>query len=173
MTVSITINRLKSLTFAIVLLFSSESFGQTLLLTNEKTILSFNTTTGKEVLLAKDSSNSYLIYRFGKNGKTEFEFPQRNKSSWQNFTYSYYLRGGGVNNEGMDLNNIYFTNKGFQYVIYHTYYAGDKSEVGVKVINLKTNKKINIGGILKSRVGSLIDFRFNELLHITEYTFDE
>jgi hypothetical protein len=49
---------------------------------------------------------------------------------------------GGATNEGMDLNYVYFINNGFQYVVYQMYYAvGSKTNIGIKVIDLKTNKR--------------------------------
>jgi hypothetical protein len=38
---------------------------------------------------------------------------QKNK-----FTYSYYLRGGAEDNEGLDLNYLDYENGGYQYEIY-------------------------------------------------------
>ena len=119
-------------------------------MSNEKVIFSFDTQNGKKITLNKDSTNNYLIYRFGTKDKIEFEFPNKSKSSWTSFKYSFYLRGGGIQNEGMDLNFIYFTNKDFKYVIYDTYVAiGKKQNVGLKIINLKTSKTTNIKGNIK------------------------
>ena len=55
----------------------------------------------------------------------------------------------------MDLNYIYFTNKNFKYVIYDTYFAaGNKQNIGIKIIDLKTSKTTNIKGGRKA----LVDF---------------
>jgi hypothetical protein len=164
---------MKSILITIVLIISSTCFGQTYLQSNEQLIFSFQTKNHKQVYLVKDTSNKYISYRFGTNDKIEFEYPATGKDSWSRFVYSYYLRGGGIANEGMDLNYVYFTNNGFQYVVYHTYYAvGNQSNVGVKVINLKTNKTIDIKGDSKTRKGALVDFRENQLLEIGDELFD-
>lgn len=155
------------------LMASFVCFGQDYLRANEELILSFQTNTHKEVYLVKDKSNKYISYRFGSSDKIELEYPSTQKDSWTKFTYSYYLRGGGAGNEGMDLNYVYFTNNGFRYVIYQTYYAVEnKSYIGIKVIDLKTNKTVDIKGNMKTRKGTLVDFRYNRSLKISDELFE-
>ena len=103
---------IRHLTFFVLLNLTTTGFGQSFTLPNEEVIFSFNTQNGKKVTLNKDTANNYVIYRFGTKEKIEFEFPGKSKSSWTDFKYSFYLRGGGTQNEGMDLNYIYFTNMG-------------------------------------------------------------
>lgn len=120
-------------------------------------------------MLAKDSNNAYIVYRVYANNKLEWEFPEKNKSSWSIFKYSFYLRGGGPSNEGLDLNYIIFENKNFSYTLYDTYTAVvNRSDVGVEVINKTANKTTDLKGVYKTRKGSLIDFRTNHLLEILE-----
>ncbi|MBO9199548.1 MULTISPECIES: hypothetical protein [Niastella] len=158
------------LTLLAVMLFLSLTAGaQKVLLKNESEIFSFDTQSGKHVVLAKDKDNAYIVYRFGAKDSVEFECPEKNRDSWKKFKYSFYLRGGGVQNEGMDLNNVYFINNGYKYSIYDNYYSvGNKSQVGIRVTNLKTNRIVNIKGIGKTRKGTMIDFRVNKLLEIEE-----
>jgi hypothetical protein len=153
---------MKHFLIVLILLFSKISFGQTYLLKTEEIILSFETKNGKKAVLAKDTMNLYIVYRYGTTNKVEFEFPDKSKESWLRFKYSFYLRGGGTSNDGMDLNYIHFTNKNFNFTIYDTYNAIDmKSNVGIKVTNLTTNKTTDIKGIYKSKKGTLVDFRDN------------
>jgi hypothetical protein len=163
----------KNICFILFISFSSRVAAQKYTLQNEEVIFSFNTKNGKTVTLNKDKGNSYIIYRFGTKDKVELEFPEKSSSSWQQFQYSFALRGGGTQNEGMDLNYVYFTNNGFRYVIYDTYYAaGKKQAIGIKIINRSTNKVTNIKGDLKTRKGTMVDFRDNNLLTIGEELFD-
>jgi len=61
----------------------------------------------------------------------------------------------------------------FKYVIYNTYVAvGEKTNIGIKIIDLKTGKTSDIKGNIKSRKGDLSDFRDNNLLTIGEELFD-
>lgn len=160
---------MKKVCSILLLFFSLHSFGQTFLLRNEEIIYSFDTKKGKHLTLAKDTANKYIVYRFGTKGKVEFEFPEKNESSWTKFKYSFYLRGGGVQNEGQDLNYITFTNKDVEYIIYDTYYSiGEIIETGIKVTNLTTKKTTDIKGDHKTRKGTMSDFRDNGLLEITE-----
>ena len=157
----------------ICLLFPCRMIAQKYVLPNETVIFSFTTQNGKKATLNREKNNRYIIYRFGTQNKIEFEYPDTTKSSWTKLTYSFYLRGGGVQNEGMDLDYVYFTNRNYKYVIYNTYVAvGEKTDVGIKIIDLKTGKSSGIKGNIKSRKGSLSDFRDNNLLTIGEEIFD-
>jgi hypothetical protein len=121
------------------------------------------------MMLVKDKANAYIVYRFGTKDKVEFEFPEKNQGSWPKFKYSFYLRGGGIQNEGIDLNYVYFTNSNIKYVIYDNYYSrGEEHKVGIKVTNLKTKRSVDIKGDYKTRKGTMADFRDNNLLEITE-----
>src|SRR5579871_1334535 len=162
-----TFQNLRYSTLLAFLILSTKTFGQSFTLPNEIVIFSFETYNGKKATLNKDTANKYIIYRFGTKDKIEFEFPEKSQNSWTDFIYSFYLRGGGTQNEGMDLNYIYFTNRDFKYVIYDTYVAiGNKQEVGIRIINLKTNKTTIKKGDRKTRKGTLVDFRDNNLLKI-------
>ncbi|GAB2826852.1 hypothetical protein [Ferruginibacter profundus] len=160
--------------FFLASFFCSTSIrAQNFLLANEVNVFSFKTKTGKQVVIAKDTANAYLVYRYGSAAKIEFEFPYNSKTSWKNFKYSYYLRGGGLANEAMDLDYLYFDNNNFRYVVYNTYFArGNSFKTGIKIIDLKTNKTTNIAGNNKSKKGTLSDFRNNNLLEITDELFD-
>lgn len=165
-------NFLRKTLFIFLLIANFLVNGQKYILPNEVVIFSFDTLNGKMVTVNKDKKNKYIIYRFGTKDKVEFEFPNKLKSSWTNFKYSYYLRGGGVKNEAMDMNSLEFINENFKYVIYDTYYAvGNKQNIGIEITNLKLDKITIIGGILKTRKGTLTDFRDNKLVEIKENFF--
>lgn len=136
----------------VFLFLTSFCWGQEYLLENEEVVFFFKTKKGKKMVLAKDKENEYIVYRFGTENKIEFEYPAtKNKESWNHFTYSYYNRGGGPQNAGMQLKSIFFRNGNFDYTIYYSYYSEDDSyDVGVEVTNLTTAKNTDIKGILKS-----------------------
>ena len=152
----------------LLLTFTVTSFSQTYLLENEICIISFKTTNNKIVMLAKDKDNRYLIYRFGTKDKIEFEFPDKNESSWTKFKYSYYSRGGGKRNASQDLIHISFINNGYKYFLYDTYHSErDEFKIGVLVTNLTTQKNTDCKGKLKSKKGSL-HFKESNLLEVDD-----
>ena len=167
----------RRMAFALILLHLKPASckAQAYVLPNEKSVFAFKTKNGEKAVLAKDTSDKYLIYRFGTANSIEMEFPEkenRNKS-WDSFQYSYWLRGGGRENEGLDLNYIQFTRANFKYVLYDTYYAIDESEnAGIKVIDLKTGVVKDIKGLPKTKKGSLLDFRFMDAIKKSEEIFD-
>ncbi len=72
------------------------------------------------------------------------------------------------------MNSLEFVNENFKYIIYDTYFAvGNKMNIGIEIINLKSNKITNIRGILKTRKGTLIDFRNNKLVEVREDFFEQ
>lgn len=156
-----------------LLFFTSISFAQAdYVLFNEEVIFSFETAKEKQMVLAKDKENKYIVYRFGTKNKIELEYPEnKDKDSWKKFTYSAYLRGGGISNLAMDLNYVAFVNGDYKYVIYTAYIAeeGEKSNSGIKVLDSKTDKLItDIKGKQSTRKGNLTVFKDNELINQDE-----
>lgn len=166
----------KSITITALLLLASLPLAQAqrYILPNEKLIFSFETPEGKLMTLTRDRDDLYIVYRFGTAKNVELEYPaKKDISSWQLFKYSYYLRGGGPDNEGLDLNYVQFTNKGYKYVIYNNSAAADNSDdIGIKIINLKTKKTIDIKARKGSENGTLIDCRDFSLIGTSEEQFD-
>lgn len=159
--------------FLLLLVTLVDVHGQQYVLANEETVFSFRTKNGKIAALCKDKKGQYLVYRFGTSAKTEMVFPALTASSWEAFKFSYYMRGGGPQNEGMDLNYVSFISKGYKYVLYDTYHAvGEKRKVGVKVIDLQTEKVTDIRGVVNSVKGNITQFRDNKRLEITDELFD-
>lgn len=163
------IKNLKPVILFLFMLFSGLSYGQDYVLPNEVNIFSFETQSGKKMTLAKDKYDRYIIYRFGSETKIEFEYPEKTRESWKKFTYSFYLRGGGKINEGMDLNYVTFINKDFKYVIYYSYFAvEEKVNIGIKIIHLISKKTVDIKGDYKTLKGNLVNFRDNNLIKIDD-----
>lgn len=154
--------------FSFVFLFAVISFSATATGTlnqgDETVVFSFNTLKGNKTLTVSMSRDgSAIVYRFGKKSKIELEYPKDKKDSWSKFRYSYYLRGGGAENAGLDLNHLSFTIGDYAYQVYQEYSAEDGStSCGVRIKNSKTGKTTEISGDPKSMSGSLIQLRDNE-----------
>lgn len=146
------------LTLFTVCLYSSTN-ESTLCKDNENIVYGFVTKNNKVMSICVSSDESYIVYRYGTKNKIEFEYPKEKKDSWLKFKYSYFMRGGGPENEGLDLNYLKFENNGIKYIVYEEYSASDDSKkYGIRIENSKINTDIR--GDPKSVVGSLIDFRF-------------
>ncbi len=147
---------------------------KTLSLSTEKIVFSFKTDKGKTMCLAMEKGGKYLVYRFGQAGKVELQYPEELTNTFEKFTYNYYMRGGGAGNAGVDLNYVSFTGDTHKIIIFEEYSAGDpdnpkeSTSVGIRIINLKTNKENKIQGLEKSKQGSLVDFRDNGLIKVVE-----
>ncbi len=128
---------------------------------DEKVILSFNIDeSGKILSLCVSDEQDYIVYRFGTTENIELEYPGDKKDSWNKFTYSYYLRGGGKENDGLDLNYLQFEIGNYLYKVYEEYSANDdRTYVGVKIINETDNNESDIIGDSKNKIGSLIYLR--------------
>lgn len=128
------------------------------LLSNEEIVLSFKTKKNKQLFVCREKDNKYLVYRFGTGTRVELQFPEKpDQSSFKKFEYSSYMRPGGVENLGMELDYLSFTNSGYRYVIYKTYASesiGNENEIGIRIIHLKTGKETKIEGDFNTFKGS-------------------
>jgi|GEM_PF-5569773 len=145
------------------------------ILANEFVVLSFKTKKNKQVFVCCDQDKRYLVYRFGSKAKVELQFPDRlDQSSFKKFDHSSYFRGGGVENLGMTLDYLSFTNHGYRYVIYKTYASesvGNENEVGIRIIQLKTNKETKIEGDFNSFEGGFPE-EIMEMVNQSETLYD-
>lgn len=146
---------MKKLIFILTFLIPVTFWAQHLL-PNEEVIYSFNTQNGKKMTLVKDKNNQYIQYRFGTANKIEMEFPkERTKESWKKFHYNSYFRGGGIDNAAMEIDNLLFTNNGFEYVIFRAYHSeGNDYSAGI-VIKDSKGKENRIKGNYKTVKGCI------------------
>lgn len=136
----------------------------------DKVVYSFRTKSGKTMSLTLNEEKKTLVYRYGKADNIELTFPESAEGSLNQFKYSFYLRGGGVANQAMDMNHLSFVNKEYKYIIYDETAEG-KRRVGIIEIQQDTKKKTKSIGVVSSVKGSLIDFRTNKLVKIEEESF--
>ncbi len=129
----------------LILFISAASVNSQLLLKGETELFRFKTKTGKTAIICTGENDSYILYRFGTNNKIELEYPaSKNNDSWQLFTYSYYYRGGGKENAGLDLNYLTFENNGYVYKLYQEYSAEDNSETAGILVTGANNVETDI-----------------------------
>lgn len=139
---------------------------QQYVLKNEHLVFSFYTQQHKRLVIAMDNGEQYLVYRFGTDKKIELEYPARDTASWKKMQFFTYMRPGGKENAGLDLNNISFICGDRRYVVYENSSAESSSdEIGVMVMDLKGNKLADFAAKPGTQKGSLIDLRtYTELL---------
>lgn len=139
------------------------------LLPNEEVIYSFETKNGKKMSLVKDNTNQYIQYRFGSPNKVEMEFPkERNKESWKKFHYNSYWRGGGIQNAGMEIDNLSFNNNGYDYLLFRTYHAeGEVYTAGI-IIKDKKGKETRIKGNYKTVKGCICNLQDTGMIEIED-----
>ncbi|MDR6941634.1 hypothetical protein [Mucilaginibacter pocheonensis] len=125
---------------------------------NEKVLLQFNTQAGKRLVLAIDSNNKYLVYRYGSQNHVELQYPRDLDNSFSLFKYAYKSKNAGVINSNFGYSQLHFSNIEFTYNIYNQYdRMGSITRIGLIVTNNKTHKKTLIQGNLKSLKGQLSD----------------
>jgi hypothetical protein len=135
------------------------------LLPNEEVVYSFETKSGKKMSLVKDKTNQYIQYRFGTKNKVEMEFPaERTKESWKKFHYNSYMRGGGKDNAGMEIDNLLFRNNGYEYVIFRSYHSeGNDYSAGITIKDSK-GKESRISGNYKTVKGCICNLEETEMI---------
>ncbi|MBE5966866.1 MAG: hypothetical protein E7255_07855 [Lachnospiraceae bacterium] len=149
---------------------STEEVNEHLCSENEEVLFSFAIANSKKtasICISTNQQDAYIVYRFGTKDKIELVYPENTENSWDAFTYSYYMRGGGAGNEGLDLNYLEFENGGYVYKLYEEYSSESKeTRVGILVTNRETGEETVIEGDSNSRTGSLIDLRDNDRINI-------
>ena len=153
---------MKKIILILLLVTASTTFAQ-LIKKGETEIFRFKTNSGKTAIICTGENESYIVYRFGTNSKVELTYPAAmNSDSWSLFTYSYYYRGGGKENAGLDLNYLTFENNGYTYKLYQEYSAEDNSEVAGILVTGANGVETDFKAVKNSVKGSLIDLRYNE-----------
>lgn len=153
---------------------NAEKEKMVMLSSDEEVVFSFKTTKGKTMNIVLQNEEKYLAYRFGTEKEVELQFPEELQNTFEQFTYSYYMRGGGAMNVGIDLNYISFKGETHQFIIYEEHSSGDPDnpkeslDVGIRIVNLKNNKESKVEGISSTVKGSLIDFRFSNLIKVEQ-----
>jgi len=151
---------------------------------NETIIFSFTTLKSqKKLFISMAKDESYIVYRYCKKGKVEFEFPKNKTNAYDAFRYSFYFRGNGYQNAGLDLNSLYFHNGHYQYRVYddRSYENESKSakphpnaeqqarHIGIEITNLKTKRVFDIQGDIQTVQGTLVDLKW--VKHIKRQDF--
>lgn len=147
-----------------VFIASPPACAQQYLLANEQIIVSFLAGGNHKIVLAKDTSDSYLVFRFGTVDSIFIEYPGLSADSRGRFRYSYYLRGGGTANEGLDLNTLCFTDGASLYALYcHYSAADDQPHCGLKITGSINGITRDFTGIAGSVTGNLSVLRNSSL----------
>lgn len=132
---------------------------------SETVVFEFQTRNKKQVgiCLGGSGTGEFLVYRFGTPQKVEMEFPKDKDSTFSRFRFYSYLRGGGAENEGLDVNRLSFVKDGVGYQIFEETSASDPApSVGIRVTLEKTKKEIVIKGIPATIKGTLLTLRDEE-----------
>ena len=129
---------------------------------NEEIIFACQLKNLKWVSVCKEKNEQYIVYRFGTKSKIELQYPKLlDSTSWQQFTFQGYVRGGGKQNAAMRFGYLNFYNNDINYEVYDLWNSDDdKEKCGVWV---KPNKKtIDMKGNLESRKGSLVELIYED-----------
>lgn len=127
---------------------------------DEVNLFSFQTTSNTTISLTLDTLSNTVIFRNGEEKDNEVIVKDKLDDDSVIFTYSYYIRAGGVENEGLDLNYVRFVYKNVEYEIFDEYSAeGETYTVGLRVKNRISIEEYEINGLYESITGSILDFR--------------
>lgn len=148
--------------FVLVFLFSITVNAQ------EKIIFSFQTKSGKTMKLTVRQKDSALIYRLYNKDKVEMQYPKiPSISENKNFSFTYLNRFGGNINESTSVYRVEFFINNYRYSVFQSSYLG-KNESGISVLNLNNSKVTEIKAVEKTVNGSLLYFKDNQLITVTE-----
>lgn len=125
--------------------------------------LSFAFTTENKglVKLTFDSGNNELAFAYVPVGSPGILLQDKLDDSIAIFTYTYYFRGGGKVNAGLDLNYLSFIYGLNKYTLYQEYSAeANSTEIGLRISELTSEEEeVEIIGLIEAMSGNLTDFR--------------
>ena len=157
---------MKKVAIALLSLFfgigASAQFDNQLRKPNEEIVFAFQLKNLQWVSLCKEKSGGYIVHRVGTKKKIEIQYPGLlDSTSWQQFTFQGYVRGGIKQNAAMRFGYLNFYKNDIDYEVYESWSSEDEKEkCGIRV---KQNKKIfDMMGNLKSRKGSLVDLIYED-----------
>lgn len=148
-----------------VVLFACFRAGaQQYLKSNEKPVLSFRTANGKRMMLAMDTGNKYLVYRFGTLKHIELEYPANLDNSFKKFQLFHYSRGGGAQNDAEEIMELRFNINGIAYRVYDDWRAiGNQRSSGIIIPETKTMHAMEIRALQKTKKGDLASLMDNDI----------
>lgn len=135
----------------------ANAYSANLCVTNEAPIFAFGTKNGKVLSVCKEINDGYLVYRFGKVGKVEFEYPKSlGYDSWKKFEFSGISRCCGKVNSGFGDYSLIFSSGNIGYTIFQEWNdEEDTYSIGVMVSGAgKSPTKIY--GVKDTQEGSLV-----------------
>ena len=123
----------------------------------EHVIFSFKAIKSGKYVTILESSSGDILYRYGKPGKVELQFPQDPVSGKACFTFRWYMRPDvGDTNEGLDEFTLWFEHHGYRYEIAYSYYYPKKEmSVHLSVHDPKGRQILFLEGDTATVVGSL------------------
>lgn len=157
------VSRALAILFLLILVSKKSvcQFGQQLTMRNEEIIFAFQLKNQKWVSVCQDKKEKYIVYRFGTQQKIELQYPKvLDSTSWHQFTFNGYSRGGGKQNAAMYFGYLSFTNNGVNYEIYDTWNSEDDlKHCGVTVTS--NGKTTGLKGMPKTKKGTLLNLLGN------------
>ena len=117
---------MKSAIFLVLFFWTAGIYAQPVLRKNEKEVFSFTNIEDHWIIIALEKKERYLVVRYGSGDQVLWTYPKPKPDSWQQFDYTWYLRGGGAGNVALDLNSFTFVRDSTSYEIYEEYSAADE-----------------------------------------------
>jgi hypothetical protein len=135
---------------------------------NGEIVFAFQLNNKKWVSISKEKNEQYIVYRFGTSAKVELRYPDNlDSTSWQQFTFKGYSRGGGIQNAAMSYAILHFIHNDTEYDIYETWNSEDNEEHCGIIITLN-KKDIDMAGLLKTRKGDLLSLSYGTKIKMEE-----
>lgn len=126
---------------------------------NEAVAFAFQLKNKKWVSVCRDKNDKYLVYRFGTKDKIELTYPALlDTTSWQQFSFWQYSRGGGKQNAAMEVAFLTFSNMNTDYEVYETWTVEEGKPICGITVNVK-GKSTSLKGVLSTRKNYLRSLR--------------
>ena len=111
---------------------------------NEKIVFSFQLNNNRYACICKEKNEKYIVYRFGTPNNIELQHPAiLDSTSWQQFSFKGYSRGGGKQNAAMHYAFLNFYINNINYEVYEIWNSDDdKEKCGIFITKLLIVREI-------------------------------
>lgn len=149
---------MRYLIFYVIIICASCDTRNSLIEADENLIFSFETNKGLSIILAEDTLKKAILFRYGKEGDIQIEFPYHKENSYSKFRFA-----SGFDTLALkEFNYIQFRDKGYLYRICDEYYStGNIRKVFLRVYDCKAGEVNDFVGKPNASKGGLEVFRNN------------
>lgn len=136
---------------------------------HDRLLFGFESEEGDAWQIVAEDGREAIVIRWVKRDSLVLELVDLLQDTDTLLSYGYYLRGGGTSNAGLDLNSLHYQNAEYHLEFKDDWSADDDhQQVDLEMTKLSTGAVHYFLADTSTLVGSILEFRYNELVREVE-----